>query len=260
MRDRNLRVLLAAGAAIGLTSMASADISQLIFRIDVSFDLGDGAGVQTHSFQYNQGDDQYGAFAPNGVDYDWSLNGGTGGVWVTGDETNPGVLLQEASVSFREDPVVDLSFGLVNNLPVDTNVTVTSGLVSFATLNNAEGNISATVGVIDTDGDGASLSPVGSGYTAYFNGGAPATGSVFATAFNAAVAVGPFGFTSVTEDFPGPGTFAPMGAVSDASAQFTFVLSADDAGNGVATYTIIPTSGTLALLGLGGLTALRRRR
>jgi hypothetical protein len=44
------------------------------------------------------------------------------------------------------------------------------------------------------------------------------------------------------------------------SAQFSFMLSAFDAASGTSNYQIVPAPGALALLGLGGLAATRRRR
>ena len=51
------------------------------------------------------------------------------------------------------------------------------------------------------------------------------------------------------------------GAVSDISSRFSFTLSANDIASGTSIFTVvIPSPGSAALLGLGGLVAIRRRR
>lgn len=256
MRDRIVRIVAASGVAMAFAATASyADVSDTIFRIDVT--VHDPAGDRSDSYVYVQGQDQYGAFDGNG-NYNWFLNGGSSQALLGGE-----VILTHAAVTLIADPVVTLDFGVQNTTGFDTTISVSSALLSFATINNAEANISASVGVNDFNFDGsATLTPIaGKGYTAFYNGAAPGSGTEFSSLFAAAINAPAFGSTNLTQDFPGAGVFGPIaGGVSNASSSFAFMLSAGDLANGSSTYTIIPAPASLGLLGLGGLVASRRRR
>lgn len=244
-----LRVAVLAGAALGLAGVANADVSQTIFSLTATNSLG------SHTFSFDLPDSTPNPFV-NGI-FDWIA-------------ANPvmlpnGVEITGAAVHLEADPIVALSFGLNNTSGVDTNIIVSSPLLSFASISNAIGNASASVTLVDPQGDGATLTPIaGRGYRAFYNGGAPQVGTEFAGLFTTPITLAPnppFGSaTSVTVDFPGPGVFTPMGTVSDASAGWAFVLSDGDTATGSSTFEIIPTPGTGALLAFGALSLIRRRR
>lgn len=248
---------MAAGALLVAAGMASADVSQTIFSIHAS----NSRGVDTWSFQLPDGVTN--PFAADGT-FDWDLrdyfpNGIT--------LPNTGVQLTLAEIHLVDDPVVFVNFSVNNTAGTDSTVNVTSPLLSFASIANAIGNASASVTLTDPTGNGASLTPVGgAGYTAFYNGGAPGTGSTFASLFGSALSIAPtgniFGVTETwTADSPAPGVFGPFGgAVADASASWMFRVSDGDLASGTSTYEIIPTPGSVSLLALGIAAGIRRRR
>lgn len=246
------RAVLVAGAVAGFTAAANADVSRTIFSVTATNSLG------TDSFSFE---------LPDGVD-DPFINGIFD--WFSENPItlpNTGVVIRGASVHLVADPIVSLSFDFANTANVDSNITVVSPLLSFAAINGAIARASADLTVTDSGtisggAAGATLTPVGGkGYTAFYNGGAPQAGTEFANFFTTpAVASGDpiFGHTEVFHSDTGP--FAAVGNVFDASSRFQFSISAKDAVSGTSTFEIIPTPGSIALLGLGSLVALRRRR
>lgn len=147
----------------------------------------------------------------------------------------------------------------------NTNFTVTSALVSFPSLLNPLGRTSAGLTVTDNTGNGASVSGNllgGSVFTSRYNGQAPA-GSLFANLI-AGPLVEPTGFgsESASASFPGaPGAFAPIaGSVSSMSTMWDFTVTQNDQASGTSVFVLVPSPGTLGLLGLSGLALARRRR
>jgi MYXO-CTERM domain-containing protein len=157
-----------------------------------------------------------------------------------------------------DDPQVVLNFTAQANA-ADTKFIFTSALVSFAALTNPTGQASAGVTVTDNNFNGALLSGQesnGAAYWANYNGLVPG-GTNYASFFSSVSATALEG-THTDNANQGPTPIA--GSVSDMSAQFSFMLSAFDAASGTSNYQIVPAPGALALLGLGGLAAMRRRR
>lgn len=165
--------------------------------------------------------------------------------------------LQPFSVTFIEDPVVAINFtAIAGALP--TNFTFSSGLLVFAPIAAPLATASAGVTVTDRNGNGATLTGGyldGSAHKAAYNGLVPG-GTNFAS-FNLNTATGAFG-TQVTT--AGTGPLAPIGPAFDMSSEFSFTLSANDSVGGTSVFAIIPTPGSLALIGATGLVLSRRRR
>lgn len=249
MVNSAFRAAIVAGAVAGLSAAASADVSRTIFSLTATNSLG----TETFSFELPEGADPF----VNGI-FDWIAQ-------------NPivldnGIEIRAASVHLQADPIVAVSFAVNNTAGEDSAIMVSSPLLSFATINDAVGNVSASVTLNDPHGDGASLTPIaGKGYTAFYNGGVPQAGTEFASLFGAPITLAPHPIglpqvTGATMDFPGENVFLPMGAVTDASASWSFVLSDGDLASGSSTFEIVPTPGTGALIALGAATLLRRRR
>lgn len=169
-------------------------------------------------------------------------------------------VLTDAWVVVIEDPVVSVNFNITSTA-LNTSFTVTSPVLSFPAMSGAVGAASAAVTVTDMLGDGATLTPnAGAAYRAQYNGALPG-GTNFASLINAPVVAGPFSTATMVQEFPGGGAFAPIaGSVSDISAQWNFTMSPDDLASGTGVFTVIPAPASLALLGMGGLLAGRRRR
>lgn len=245
------RAALIAGAVAGLATAANADVSRRIFSVTATNAIG------TDSFTFE---------LPDGVD-DPFINGVFDWIAENPIMLSNGVEIRGASVHLQADPIVSLSFDFANTANVDSNITVVSPLLSFAAINGAVARASADLTVTDSGtitggAQGATLTPLGGkGYTAFYNGGAPQVGTEFAnffTGIEVLPASGPFGSTQTFHADTGP--FVAVGNVFDASSRFQFSISAKDAVSGTSTFEIIPAPGAAALLGLGSLVALRRRR
>lgn len=165
--------------------------------------------------------------------------------------------LSQGSAYYQNDPVVSLGFSAAAGA-ADTHFTITSSTVSFPTINNAQGRASAAVTLTESNGDTATLSgffPGGKLFDARYNGL-----NTFADLLAGPYTKGAFGSTSDSDEFPGGGGFASIGAVSDISVQWDFELSAKDQASGTSVFVVVPAPGALCLIGLGGLASTRRRR
>lgn len=252
-------VMTAGVAVVGLTPAALADgnggISDVIFTISAQSEEGSG------TWSFNFGD---GTFGEDGS-YRWILSDSWDGEFPLTNEQGVQLgTLTMANVFVNPDPVVNLNFA-VQSLAFNTAFTVTSPLLSFAAINNAQGRASASIAVTDVNGNGATATPSGPGGDAYlsrYNGMAPG-GTTFADLLGAPIVAPAFGSNSDSADFPGGGAYTNIaGAVADMSSRFAFSLTAFDLASGTSSYEIIPipAPGAAALLGLGGLAFFRRRR
>ena len=110
----------------------------------------------------------------------------------------------------------------------------------------------------DGNGDGATFTALGGGaYTAL------ADGSVAATLLSgAAVNAGPFGSALIGPDsFGTPIPSQPYGAINSTMAiRYEFSLTAGDSVSLAGSFVAVPGPGAVALLGVAGLVARRRRR
>lgn len=114
---------------------------------------------------------------------------------------------------------------------------------------------SATFGVTG-DGDGGSLTALGGPAWQALVDGAVAEDLHNSLSLTTA----PFGSDNVSESFgiPGPSQAGPGG--SEIGIRLAFTLGAGDQMSYTGVFVIVPAPGALALLGLGGLVANRRRR
>jgi uncharacterized protein (TIGR03382 family) len=252
LRNRlsTVATLVAVAGGLGLAAPALADISDIVLRIEATNEMG------TAVFEGHLSDGTW----YEGREYIW-------------ESRTPIMMLNQSGqviASFNggrvrcvDDPIVQLNFS-VSAGTLNTTFTITSPLLSFAAISNAEGRASAGVTATDIDGNGATVMPANqpSLYTSRYNGAVPG-GTLFADLIDGPVAAPAFDTNSASEDFPGGGLFTPVaGAVSDMSSRFRFSLTANDDASGTSTYEIrpIPAPGAVTLLGLGGLLAGRRRR
>ena len=237
----------AIGVLVAAASGASADITYEVFSLQAQVGNNNGTFVATTDQGYF---DQQGNFF-------WSLDSD---VNIQDDNGNILATLSNASVSIFADPIVSINFN-VQATNQNTIFTVDSGLLSFATINGAVGAASAGVSVTDVNGDGATLSTEGSTmYSSQYNGLYP-NGTTFADLINTSVSAGAFQTSAASADFPGGGNFASIGVPVDSmSAAWHFSLSPLDVASGTSTFVVVPTPSGVALLGMGGLVAFRRRR
>jgi|GEM_PF-3336458 len=123
-----------------------------------------------------------------------------------------------------------------------------------AAYGGASGFASTSYTLTDADGTGATLDAPG--YNALYNG----AGSFFTGGLPADLTTGAFDSTDLTVNDPGDLSNRFIGPVSSITANGGFVLSGDDAASINTQFFVIPAPGSVALLGLGGLIATRRRR
>jgi hypothetical protein len=248
MLRNQLPFVTAAIAGAALVSPAVADISDIVLRIEATNEMG----TAVFEGQLRDGD-----FYPGG-EYIWESNTP---IMMLNQSGQVIATLNNARVRCVEDPVVQVNFS-VSAGSLMTAFTINSPLLSFATIANAAGRASAGVTATDTDGDGATVAAAGQPalYLSQYNGFVP-TGTLFADLIAGPVSAPAFDSETASGSSPGGGMFAPIAnPVSDMSARFNFTLTANDEASGTSTFEIVPAPGAIALLGLGGLAAARRRR
>lgn len=145
---------------------------------------------------------------------------------------------------------------------LNTTFEIDAAPIAFAAFGNAAGLASAEVSLTDSafSDAGAEFAANGAGaYTALYNGGGTVFGDLFASPITANRNTGPA--TVTVGEATGGGVFSAIpGSVSDIQAEWNFSLSAFDLAAGTSTFIVTPTPAGAALIGLGGLACLRRRR
>ncbi len=191
----------------------------------------------------------------------WQWNAPAGGLEMREAGTNALVAaIDGLHIRFEEDPVVNINFSVTASSS-DTIFTITSGLLTYTPF-NGEAFASASLTVTDSDGSGLA-----------FASGAYGGGDVYRANLNGAIP-GPTVFADLVPGFsvglpPGSATdseflgFVPVGIISSQQASYSFTLSANDSASGTSTFitrTVIPAPASIALLGIAGALAGRRRR
>ncbi|MGD8451263.1 MAG: hypothetical protein PVJ57_05540 [Phycisphaerae bacterium] len=164
------------------------------------------------------------------------------------------------TLGFNDDPAVSLGFALQAE-DSDTEFTISSAMLSFPEISNAEGQASAAFTLMRFNEIGPAvlggLCPEGGAYLAQYNGFVP-NGTTFADEVNQIVVPQDEFLTAVDVEVPGGGMFAPIGTASDMSIQFHFSLTANDFASGSGNFTITPEPSGLLLL-LASVALIRRR-
>lgn len=235
----------AAAAMLIASGVASASIVGKALRVTVT-----SATMGTGVFEVDQ---EQGTWSGD----TWTWRSGSADIPIKNAQGQTLATLSNTTMRYISDPVVSLSFSLMAG-GSGINASIASGLLSFPTI-YAEGKASASVTVTDSDGNGALLTGMASGgemYSAHYNGYLGA-GTTFASHDGASLAAGAWDSNSISESLG----FLTIGNVYDMSAQYAFNLSANDQASGTSVWVTqeIPAPGALALLGLAGFAARRRR-
>jgi hypothetical protein len=193
---------------------------------------------------------------------DETLNGGFD---YTSDETKQISLsgigfIEKLQFSGKADPEIGVEFG-VRAGGSATTFTISSGLETFAALTDPAAYASAGITLTDrAPPTGATLIGLftdGKANQALYNNGA----TVFA---NLVSGFGmPSGQTTQTKDEE-KGNEVSMITINDTltsiESNFYFSLSAKDSAAGTSTFVVVPEPATMALLGLGALSLIRRKK
>ncbi len=245
--------MLAIVALAGATTVAQADFSDPIITFHATNAQGTG------SFSVSLADAQFN----NGEIVVWNLAGGIDimdGANTIGTVTAAQLTLQDFNPAGASQALVALSFDVMAG-GADTEFTITSSLIDSFLISNASARATGTYSLSDGNLNGATLTGLHAGgglYNADYNNG---------TSFTELFDTGPYttgisGSTGDAQDVPfGAGNFSPTGDdISAIQAEWHFRLSAGDLAAGTSNFIVIPAPSGLALIGLGGLAATRRRR
>lgn len=235
----------ACAALAGLVAVpASADVSSTILRIEATNSMGTGVfEVDVDDAWFDEETETWG----------WS---GAGVDIMDGADVL--ATFQSVTLTLQQDPVIFLNFqGTAANVP--TQITLTTALLSFPTINNASATTSAGLTLTDSNASGTASLDGNSGtgndfaFVTNYNGMVPG-GTLFREAIDEINVASIAGSNSDTYN----SGMVPIGAVSDMSLQVSFLLSASDSASGTSVFAVVPEPASFALLALGAL-ALRRR-
>jgi hypothetical protein len=237
-------------AAVGIAPAVLADLPDVLFTVKAM----SADGVAEYQLTLNEAGWQ------RGQDQ-WEYNSGETIKLIDPDTQKTIAELQNVELFFRADPQINLSFA-VQAGGTDTLFLISSGLLEFATIQNADGQASAAFTVTDTNNDGADLTgEIGTdagdrAYAAYYNG----LGANLFSGLVSGLSV-PAGSQSrsTAENDPLVGYRSVGADVESMNADISFTLTASDLASGTTSYEIIPEPSALVLLGLGALSLLRRK-
>ena len=164
--------------------------------------------------------------------------------------------LEDLTVTFNTDPVVQFGFAFKAGAS-DTTFSLSSGTLNFAPLVNPTAAATGTLTLVSNDGGSATGQfPGDKAFEASYNGG-----TVFAQLVDPLSLPG-FGATTANETSPIPqGTFATIsGSVSSMEGNFDVLVTANELITGTGQFQVIPEPASLALMALGVLAVVKRRR
>jgi hypothetical protein len=148
----------------------------------------------------------------------------------------------------------------------DTDFVIQSALLTFPTIASAyaEGRASSGVTATDANGNGVEMVGIGAGgtpiYKAAYNGWWTDPGQELFTGLHATVMAGPGGTGGSFQNFPMSGMEPISDDVVSMASQVAFTLTAEDIASGTNNFEIVPEPASAALIAIGAIAFLRRRR
>ncbi len=241
------RTALIAGA-LALTASANVALAgdnDVLFRIESVDNTTNTLSVFEVTF---------GQGSQSGNSWNWEWDGEDAYMFGA-DESLGGFSAAAISVNFDSRgfvSTVNLGFDVFAGAGL-TAFSIGSGPLAMASTPNAQGIASASVGVTDVLGGGATLAPDGAGmYRAFTNGT-----NTFSNLLGSTLNAGEFSSAQDDDNF---GLAAIAGSISEIAAEWNFTLTAFDTAAGTSTFSVTPAPGALSLLGFAGIVATRRRR
>lgn len=246
------------GALVLFTSVASADVSDLLLAIQIC-DPATGTCIGTYDIYT---DDPNGNGWWEGETYHWEL---VNPINILDAQNNTLATLENngTNLELHNDPQVNFGFAVTAGA-VDAEFSMYSALVSFPTINSPEGRASVAYSVTDNNFDGATLTGVdpdthqpAKSYRAQYN--TFPNGTAFTDLIDGLSATPGSSAGTSAEDPIGVGNYTPIGVpVSNISARVAFTLTAGDFASGTSTFEVIPEPASLLLL-VASFGLIRRR-
>jgi hypothetical protein len=208
----------------------------------VTVTANDGTGDVTKIFSGNAETDENGYFESLLVDSDQAIGS---------------AVIEGLTLKLNADPEVGIEFG-VRSGSLATTFNIMSDVVTFPPLANSVGYASAGITLTDRAVLGAAITGLFDGgkvYQARYNGT-----SVFANLVSGFGITG--GTLTTSEAKPGIGSELITDTLLGIESEFSFTLSARDSASGTSTFVVtpIPEPATIAMLGFGALSLIRRRK
>ena len=254
---KNLPTIILGAAVASMAGTATAQVSNVVYNISASSSLGSASlsFTQSDAEVTNNGDGSYTLAFSGATDL---VDSGTGNVIAT--LTGATAMLNPGFNGL--DPRINLGFSVENGL-ADSEITITSGTAQFSPF--PSGDAFAAGSVTLTTGDGAVVNADGLVGGNYFFGGFtglssdgdpdfPFTDQVAMLMPDPLSTQGSAVQSDVMPAQPITGPFDGIGST------FSFSLSESGQLSGTSTFTVTPTPGTAALLGLAGIAVSTRRR
>ncbi len=199
-----------------------------------------------------------GTWSDDGLRWEWNYDGDTFFFGGNGADDMGMGGFDNAGIAFdfttRGGPAqtVNLNFDVFAG-GANTAFGIGSGPLNFAQFSSAQGIASASVGVTDILGGGATLAPNAPGmYRAFYNGG-----TTFSDLLTSSLVAGQFSSAQDDDSF---GYAAIGGSVDEIAAEWAFTLTAFDSAAGTSTFSVVPAPGSAMLLAFAGIAVTRRRR